>query len=66
MDNTDVIAAHVKTMAVGGASYLGFTLNEWAAIVGIIFAILNTIAVLPATIKAIRGFLGKEPADGSK
>lgn len=66
MDNTDVIAAHVKTMAVGGATYLGYSLNEWAAIVGIIFAILNTIAILPATIKAIRGFMGKDSADGSK
>lgn len=66
MGTTDLLAAHTKTIIAGSAVYLGFTLSEWAAIFGIVFAIVNTLAVLPATLRAIKSFFTKEQDNGSK
>jgi hypothetical protein len=66
MDSTELIAQHAKTVIAGSAVYLGFTLSEWAAIFGIIFAIINTIAILPATVKAVREGWQKWRSNGSK
>ena len=60
MDSTDVLAAHTKTIIAASAVYFGFTLSEWAAIFGIIFAVANTIAVLPSTVRTLRQLFNKE------
>lgn len=59
MDTTDVVAGHTKNMIAGTAAHFGYTLNEWVSIFSLVFIVVNTIAVLPATIRVVREFLQK-------
>lgn len=55
----DVLVAYAKNTLAANTAYFGYTLNEWVSILSICFIIVNTIAVLPATVKVIRGWLSK-------
>lgn len=55
----DILVAHAKNTLAANTAYFGHTLNEWVSILSICFIIVNTIAVLPATIKVVRGWLDK-------
>lgn len=57
MDQTEVVAGHTKNMIAGAAAHFGYTLNEWVSIFSLVFIVVNTIAVLPATIRVVRDFL---------
>lgn len=59
MDTTDVVSAHAKNIIAGAATHFGYTLNEWVSILSICFIVVNTIAVLPATLKVVREWFAK-------
>ena len=56
MDTTEVVTGHAKNMIAGAAAHFGYTLNEWVSIFSLVFIAVNTIAVLPATIRVVREF----------
>lgn len=62
MDTTEVVSGHAKNMIAGTAAHFGYTLNEWVSIFSLVFIVVNTIAVLPATVRVIREFLRKRRA----
>lgn len=59
MDPQEIVAGHAKNMIASTTAYFGYTLNEWVAIASLVFIVVNTVAVLPATIKVLRGWLAK-------
>lgn len=55
----EVLAAYAKNMVAASTSYFGYTLGEWVSILSIVFIVVNTISVLPATIKVVRDFFNR-------
>lgn len=58
-DNISLLSAHAKTMIAGTVTYFGFTLDAWMQITAIVFAVVNTIAVLPSTIRTVKSIIEK-------
>lgn len=55
----DVEQAALKiTPAIGGTLWAGFTLNEWVAIITIIYVLLQIGLLLPKYYKHIKNWLG--------
>ena len=59
MDTTEVVAAHTKNMIAGTAAHFGYTLGEWVQIASLVFIVVNTLSVLPATLRVLREWFGK-------
>ena len=60
IDHEDKIAAAKISVAAGGAAASALTLNEWVAIITILYLVLQIGLLMPKYVQMIRDYFKKE------